>query len=121
MLSLPLRKCGLKPTVTTGNTVAITVTSLAEVWIETLCCGYEQSDNTVTSLAEVWIETIHIVKCMKSAEVTSLAEVWIETESETHYVALIQVTSLAEVWIETLSFGKSVSPKYGHFPCGSVD
>ncbi len=35
----------------------IEVTSLAEVWIETVSYGEEVTVETVTSLAEVWIET----------------------------------------------------------------
>ena len=34
----------------------ITVTSLAEVWIEIMFCCVNPNCNLVTSLAEVWIE-----------------------------------------------------------------
>ena len=56
---------------------------------------------TVTSLAEVWIETRWRVWFGNSPSVTSLAEVWIETDIKKHGQTIVIVTSLAEVWIET--------------------
>ena len=40
-----------------------------------MCARY----NHVTSLAEVWIETVNDLVKLLSVSVTSLAEVWIET------------------------------------------
>ena len=56
---------------------------------------------TVTSLAEVWIEMMAAVTRAKFGSVTSLAEVWIEIADEYEYITGEKfVTSLAEVWIE---------------------
>ena len=101
LLSLPLRKCGLKPGTGYYECSSCWVTSLAEVWIETAVetvsfligetslplrkCGLKQtvvtcnSKTGVTSLAEVWIETNRYHQKEHSKRVTSLAEVWIET------------------------------------------
>ena len=79
---------------------------------------------SVTSLAEVWIETRQMRIMPTVLMVTSLAEVWIETMCQELHVTLKErslplrkcglkllypfgkyqfcvVTSLAEVWIET--------------------
>ena len=37
------------------------VTSLAEVWIETVQIPHVSNASLVTSLAEVWIETVEVV------------------------------------------------------------
>ena len=56
-MSLPLRKCGLKPEIDRYAQDFVDVTSLAEVWIETTAFCSFNNHITVTSLAEVWIET----------------------------------------------------------------
>ena len=125
------------------NTTCITVTSLAEVWIETLSCARRLRTMFVTSLAEVWIETSYypsggtklrslpLRKCgLKRSDpgnslpriyVTSLAEVWIETPCILLILPFYCVTSLAEVWIETSCPLFEIKLMFGHFPCGSVD
>ena len=57
-MSLPLRKCGLKRLRSTTVIDIVGVTSLAEVWIETIEERPKEIYDRVTSLAEVWIETI---------------------------------------------------------------
>ena len=122
----------------------VAVTSLAEVWIETLLaslvflfwichfpCGsvdwnyimdkHYKRANLVTSLAEVWIETkLCKTKCYVDW-VTSLAEVWIETGPFVCTSNSNWVTSLAEVWIETSFIALILLLSLSHFPCGSVD
>ena len=56
LLSLPLRKCGLKSNAFEGMKESAAVTSLAEVWIEIQDKSYQAFLCHVTSLAEVWIE-----------------------------------------------------------------
>ena len=79
--SLPLRKCGLKHMACESNFFRGFVTSLAEVWIETLYKVNCNTSGNVTSLAEVWIETGEWLSYENGHEVTSLAEVWIETSA----------------------------------------
>ena len=57
LLSLPLRKCGLKCPLNILWS-RISVTSLAEVWIEMSEGNYVSKEKYVTSLAEVWIEML---------------------------------------------------------------
>ena len=76
--SLPLRKCGLKLSVATQFGAELSVTSLAEVWIEIGTAFAKIHMMWVTSLAEVWIEIASVSLSSVSAFVTSLAEVWIE-------------------------------------------
>ena len=47
--------------------MSISVTSLAEVWIEIFLMGSEKLAHSVTSLAEVWIE-IELQNTMLNAE-----------------------------------------------------
>ena len=54
--SLLLRKCGLKFVFVPNRHDTISVTSLAEVWIEIFGVYCLAAKKTVTSLAEVWIE-----------------------------------------------------------------
>ena len=104
--------------------MSMLVTSLAEVWIETIRPSERDVYVWVTSLAEVWIETPTRWRAWMILFVTSLAEVWIEThypqKHTARYASLplrkcglkllisltgiinIIVTSLAEVWIETM-------------------
>ena len=58
--------------------IHISVTSLAEVWIEIYIYHREILPFVVTSLAEVWIEINEINSFSCNFIVTSLAEVWIE-------------------------------------------
>ena len=102
-------------------TVSFRVTSLAEVWIETLISAVCLLGVLVTSLAEVWIETRTGTQKESIWNVTSLAEVWIETPLLTDSIQLPPVTSLAEVWIETLLASLVFLFWICHFPCGSVD
>ena len=50
------------------------------MWIETRETLIYYKKGVVTSLAEVWIETLVCQENPVSAKVTSLAEVWIETD-----------------------------------------
>ena len=97
--SLPLRKCGLKLSVS-GVAALISV---------------------VTSLAEVWIEIASIRRVFLQACVTSLAEVWIEIWDTFDESPPYKVTSLAEVWIEIIMTASWKIQVLSHFPCGSVD
>ena len=123
ILSLPLRKCGLKYGFLCIQWSNEQVTSLAEVWIEIGFGIIRTRTFAVTSLAEVWIEisssvavqsmswpSLPLRKCgLKWLKmfctfvlcwVTSLAEVWIEIWSSVKSRRVQGVTSLAEVWIE---------------------
>ena len=97
------------------------VTSLAEVWIETISLYLISGSNSVTSLAEVWIETgpvfdrdlCHLSLPLRKCGLKHLPILSKERGN--------RVTSLAEVWIETGATASGAKGETGHFPCGSVD
>ena len=98
ILSLPLRKCGLK--------------------YGFLCIQW--SNEQVTSLAEVWIEIWSSVKSRRVQGVTSLAEVWIEITLLRGWRNDERSLPLRKCGLkcpfETTLYGVT-----SHFPCGSVD
>ena len=75
------------------------VTSLAEVWIEILCCLQQIIQRSSLPLRKCGLKYTVWSQPVKVGMVTSLAEVWIE--------------------IPKWSFYKNFSTR--HFPCGSVD
>ena len=121
----------------------IAVTSLAEVWIETLDAGYLDLEHPrhfpcgsvdwnvmlltwiarqrVTSLAEVWIETP--MSGIRAAKTTSLPlrKCGLKHTRGGYLNNPANVTSLAEVWIETETHRPHYHLIVCHFPCGSVD
>ena len=88
-------------------------------WNRRSCCRYCTAH--VTSLAEVWIETIKPLLCVRIAAVTSLAEVWIETHS---WIPMPQHAGrhfpCGSVDWNIIILVRPVTV-VGHFPCGSVD
>ena len=100
--------------------MSMLVTSLAEVWIETIRPSERDVYVWVTSLAEVWIETCIFLSSFSSLMVTSLAEVWIETGWDRMFWPNILSLPLRKCGLkQELSFVEWT--KYSHFPCGSVD
>ena len=99
LLSLPLRKCGLKSGSGWGKSSETSSLPLRKCGLK--YCGNARSvkEDLVTSLAEVWIE----IAVLRSLSYTS------------------PVTSLAEVWIEICYIHFHHSGMQRHFPCGSVD
>ena len=100
LLSLPLRKCGLKLQGIAGIGKSELVTSLAEVWIEILYSLH------ATSLP-YW--SLPLRKCGLKCN-TSIPS-----------LSSLRVTSLAEVWIEIRDYHALSTTYPCHFPCGSVD
>ena len=86
----------------------ITVTSLAEVWIEIVSMNNASGKLAVTSLAEVWIEIANCAATSSAVIVTSLAEVWIEIMRTEVLWLTRRVTSLAEVWIEMIPWSQTL-------------
>ena len=97
-LSLPLRKCGLKRE-TADRTKKM---------------------NVVTSLAEVWIETLDSALATLSKPVTSLAEVWIETGIDKYYCQSAESLPLRKCGLKLHGL-LMLNILFRHFPCGSVD
>ena len=89
----------------------IAVTSLAEVWIETLIARRTPRSVSVTSLAEVWIETEAVHREMSNRFGSlPLRKCGLKPVTTSRFRVKTGVTSLAEVWIETANcFGKSRS------------
>ena len=141
--SLPLRKCGLKPTTTTMIRTSYMVTSLAEVWIETTSttlilsahvslplrkCGLKplwlQDGKTLPSslpLRKCGLKLLHVHPHGSAMTSLPLRKCGLKPESGVTIVLPFTVTSLAEVWIETSGTVWYPSCSRCHFPCGSVD
>ena len=77
------------------------VTSLAEVWIETFFLRKKVVDRLSLPLRKCGLKHETLTKRTVNKNVTSRAEVWIETARKKVVYRLNGVTSLAEVWIET--------------------
>ena len=75
---------------------------------------------TVTSLAEVWIETVIISEKWNAGEVTSLAEVWIETRILKKGEPMPSSLPLRKCGLKQTVVA-DLEVEAGHFPCGSVD
>ena len=100
-MSLPLRKCGLKHGIATQALTELPSLPLRKCGLKLYEIHFYIRLTFVTSLAEVWIETLMEIMPLNHSCVTSLAEVWIETNKIQHCNSFSFVTSLAEVWIET--------------------
>ena len=74
----------------------------------------------VTSLAEVWIETLDEVFGYQEAWVTSLAEVWIETPDGRLQRPELLSLPLRKCGLKLVDIDDG-NVNFGHFPCGSVD
>ena len=131
-------------TLDSGLVSGLVVTSLAEVWIETLKCNERHKRMTVTSLAEVWIETTYKsdLERPRSRHFPCGSVDWNKCNRNTRFLCIQSlplrkcglkrsfdskpygngvVTSLAEVWIETQKLLENMQSQISHFPCGSVD
>ena len=128
----------------TYNINGFSVTSLAEVWIETLDSRCILVAKCVTSLAEVWIETVSSLKNGCGIFVTSLAEVWIETAlwewcprksarslplrkcglkryHHGNFMRTEKSLPLRKCGLKPVMMQPQSPYVIGHFPCGSVD
>ena len=76
---------------------------------------------TVTSLAEVWIEIYRDVKEWFVEIVTSLAEVWIEIEWIVPVLMMWQSLPLRKCGLKSEIPLSKWKVRNSHFPCGSVD
>ena len=99
----------------------MSVTSHAEVWIETgqMLGGHGIIGSPPTRRCglkhRVYIMILHVI------DVTSHAEVWIETCRIVLNINKKNVTSHAEVWIETSLVCASKMAFWRHLPRGGVD
>ena len=101
--------------------MSISVTSLAEVWIEIELQNTMLNAEKSLPLRKCGLKSKASGISILSTAVTSLAEVWIEIRRNWHSGWKKEVTSLAEVWIEILNKNVTAPIAAGHFPCGSVD
>ena len=124
--------------------MSISVTSLAEVWIEIFLMRSEKLAHSVTSLAEVWIEILNknVTAPIAAGHFPCGSVDWnifrllSRYPSHSHFPCgsvdwntehivlscwLLKVTSLAEVWIEIRYNPGTYWIWLCHFPCGSVD
>ena len=119
--SLPLRKCGLKFLLLWVISIWLTVTSLAEVWIEIFNIYSLRFGDLSLPLRKCGLKYLSNIFDDRNLLVTSLAEVWIEIPVLSHNDAASSrhfpcgsvdwnSTDFVDLW-----------QHYGHFPCGSVD
>ncbi len=120
MLSLPLRKCGLKYPVKTAKTAAGESLPLRKCGLKSISSVTDRSVNTVTSLAEVWIEICIITITYSKYKSLPLRKCGLKFVLPVR-VSKLLVTSLAEVWIEIPHREHLHRLIFRHFPCGSVD
>ena len=99
----------------------VSVTSLAEVWIEIAILSAQDRMECVTSLAEVWIEISRYAGNISFGTVTSLAEVWIEMRMTIRFWSGALSLPLRKCGLKSAYTKGNLQEGDRHFPCGSVD
>ena len=121
ILSLPLRKCGLKYGFLCIQWSNEQVTSLAEVWIEIGFGIIRTRAFAVTSLAEVWIEISSSVAVQSmSWPSLPLRKCGLKSEAVLKVAGYKESLPLRKCGLKSHSWGDGETMR-GHFPCGSVD
>ena len=142
LLSLPLRKCGLKYQWYFGVLLRQFVTSLAEVWIEISQCFRYRHKTFVTSLAEVWIEISLPFLSSVSLSSLPLRKCGLKLNPQREHTYFLLSLPLRKCGLKSackfllnffqwslplrkcgLKFRKTAIKRepISHFPCGSVD